>query len=693
MNKILNFINKIKSILLREYSIKFKVIAILSVLSILLIITLIWFVNYNAAMKNLSNLTGLSAMNERDIHHLYYLVQHDKDIHNKELTEKLLEQIDHSIILITEGAENTAYGDQGVDPVPSEDIQQLNRELDSLWTELKQHLFAYMIQPSEELTKTSIAKDSLNAHGFITLSNPKYINARNEALRILPEFMRKHERLTRSYEELHSQRSFSMVIWSTIMVTLSIGIIGLLFYIIQRFVLKPISTAKRNIESLANGNLKVNRDNTKAPEIKGLNTAIDQILQRLQSLNGFIHQMATGDLSKEIALSGRNDVLGMSILRMLNYFRKTQEENEKKNIEDEERHWVSSGLANFGDILRNNNQGITDLSNDLIVNLVKYLKADQGGIFIYHHSEDEAEMEHEAAGYNDHEATWDNEGHRDESREYLDLVASVAYDKRKYLKKRVYPGEGLVGTCFLEKEPMYLTDLPDDYLNISSGLGNSKPGCLYLMPLVHDDQVLGIIEIASMRAFKQYEMDFIQKIAENIASTISITRINENTNRLLEKSQKQAEELASQEEEMRQNLEEMQATQEEANKRGMELQDVHEAINQSVASYEVNREGQFINANTLYHDSLGLTRNQLFKHRFYELLKDSFENETAYQNFWKKLFSGNKMQKEMIYHLDGKRINRYETFTPVHDINHEISKIMVISLEGNIGSNSVGIKQ
>ncbi len=687
MIKILNFINKIKSRLLREYSIKFKVIAILSLLSILLIFTLIWFVNYNATMKNLSNLTGLSAMNERAIHRLYYLVQHDKDVHNKELTERLLEQIDHSFILFTEGGENAAFGDQGIDPVPSEDIQKLNRELDSLWTELKQHLFAYMIQPREELTKINIAKNSVNAQGFITLSNPKYINARNEALKILPELMRKHDRLTRSYEELHSQRSFSMVIWSTIMVTLSIGIIGLLFYLIHRFVLKPIATAKHNIESLAKGNEKINRDNTKAPEIKDLNIAIDQILQRMQSLNEFIHQIATGDLSKEIALSGKNDVLGMSILRMLNYFRKTQKENEKKNIEDEERNWVSSGLANFGDILRNNNQGITDLSNDLIINLIKYLKADQGGVFIYHHPEEEEEIEHAAAGYNEHEATWDNEGHMDETREYLELVASVAYDKRKYLKKRVYPGEGLVGACFLEKEPMYLTDLPDDYLNISSGLGNSKPGCLYLMPLAHDDQVLGIIEIASMRAFKQYEIDFIQKIAENIASTISITRINENTNRLLEKSQKQAEELASQEEEMRQNLEEMQATQEEANKRGMELQDVHEAINQSVASYEVNREGQFINANKLYQDSLGLNRNQLFNHRFYELLKDNFENETAFQSFWKQLFTGNKMQKEMIYHLDGKKIRHFETFTPVHDINHEISKILVISIKENVSSN------
>lgn len=121
----------------------------------------------------------------------------------------------------------------------------------------------------------------------------------------------------------------------------------------------------------------------------------------------------------------------------------------------------------------------------------------------------------------------------------------------------------MVGTCAAEKEIVHITEIPQDYIEVTSGLGGSNPNTLILVPLKIDQEVLGVIEVASFNKFRPYEIEFLQKLSESVASTIRSVKVNAKTSELLEKSQEQAEMMAAQEEEMRQNMEEMQTTQEE----------------------------------------------------------------------------------------------------------------------------------
>ncbi|MEM7109119.1 MAG: PAS domain S-box protein, partial [Bacteroidota bacterium] len=109
----------------------------------------------------------------------------------------------------------------------------------------------------------------------------------------------------------------------------------------------------------------------------------------------------------------------------------------------------------------------------------------------------------------------------------------------------------------------YMTNIPEDYLNITSGLGLASPSSLLIVPLKTDDKIMGVIEIASFEIFDDTDLEFLEKVGASIASTITNAYTNQQTQILLEKSNQMTEEMQAQEEEMRQNMEEMQATQEE----------------------------------------------------------------------------------------------------------------------------------
>jgi GAF domain-containing protein len=213
--------------------------------------------------------------------------------------------------------------------------------------------------------------------------------------------------------------------------------------------------------------------------------------------------------------------------------------------EDRKRAWATSGVAEIGTILRSNFDNVSDLYNDTLRFIVKYLGVNQGGLF---------------------------ELVEDSNEPYLELVACFAYERKKFIQKKVYIGEGLVGQCAMEVDKIFLTDVPDDYVNITSGLGQSTPKCILIVPLKVVDTCVGVLEIASFNVLEEFEINFVEKICETIATSISTNKINERTKKLLEESQQQSEELRSQEEEMRQNMEELHATQEEMQRKQTEME-------------------------------------------------------------------------------------------------------------------------
>ncbi len=308
----------------------------------------------------------------------------------------------------------------------------------------------------------------------------------------------------------------------------------------------PINHTKNILLSMGRGVLPKEKLTEGSDELGQMAKALNMLVQGLTNIFNFSLQIGKGNFNTHFEPLSEEDVLGHSLLDMRNELKKAGEEEIKRKEEDEHRNWAAQGVAKFSDILRKNTDELDELSYNIISNLVKYTNSNQGGIYIV----------------NDY----------DKNNLFIEMKASYAYDRRKFITKRIEIGEGLVGRCYQEKEKIYLTDIPHDYMKITSGLGEESPRALLIVPLVYNDVIYGLVEIASFNEYPAHVTEFIERIGESIAATISSSKAQIQTALLLEQSQQQAEEMSSQEEEMRQNMEELRATQEQSARREEELQ-------------------------------------------------------------------------------------------------------------------------
>src|SRR5579883_269045 len=133
---------------------------------------------------------------------------------------------------------------------------------------------------------------------------------------------------------------------------------------------------------------------------------------------------------------------------------------------------------------------------------------------------------------------------------YLKLLSTYAYRERKHLANQFQLGEGLVGQCALEKERILITEVPSDYIKISSGLGEATPLNAVVLPVLFEGQVTAVIELASFRRFSEIHLTFFDQLTESIAIVLNTIAASMRTEELLKQSQSLAEELQTQQKEL-----------------------------------------------------------------------------------------------------------------------------------------------
>jgi PAS domain S-box-containing protein len=445
---------------------------------------------------------------------------------------------------------------------------------------------------------------------------------------------------------ISSLQNYTLILGAGIII---IGLLSAIF--LMRAITRPVNFLKNVVVKLGRGELVEDKQaNVSNDEIGEMAVAMDNLVTGLKSTSLFAENIGNGNYQMEFQPLSEHDVLGNALINMRDNLSKVADDDKKRN-------WATEGQAKFGEILRTNNTDLNKLADEIIGNLVKYLKANQGALYIV----DDAAADEETT---------------------MSMKACYAWDKKKYLNHKIHRGEGLAGQAWQEGDTVYLTEVPQNYVRIVSGLGDANPTAVLIVPLKVNDQIFGVVEIASFGEFQDFEIEFVQKIAESIASTISSVKVNARTQRLLEESQEMTEQMRAQEEEMRQNMEELQATQEEMQRSQGETESTLNAIHSSLAVSEYNPDGTIVKTNSNFLELFGYTQDEVLGEHHRVLASKEEKNSEEYRQFWRDLANG--YPKKGLFkrqNRKGELINVRSAFSPIKNRSGEVVKIMEIAYE------------
>jgi signal transduction histidine kinase/DNA-binding response OmpR family regulator/HAMP domain-containing protein len=255
---------------------------------------------------------------------------------------------------------------------------------------------------------------------------------------------------------------------------------------------------------------------------RDLTDNVNQLAANLTTQVRAIADVATavtkGDLTRSISVEASGELASLkdNVNEMIRNLRDT-------TLKNAEQDWLKTNLAKFTRMLQGE-RDLTTVSNMILSEIAPLVNAQQGVFY-----------------------TVETDG----SEPMLEMVASYAFTERKHLNNRFRLREGLVGQVAYEKKRILLTNVPGDYITISSALGEAPPLNIIVLPVLFEQEVKAVIELASFSRFSETHQSFLEQLTESIGIVLNTIAANMRTEGLLKQSQLLTSELQSQQEELR----------------------------------------------------------------------------------------------------------------------------------------------
>jgi signal transduction histidine kinase/HAMP domain-containing protein/ActR/RegA family two-component response regulator len=289
-----------------------------------------------------------------------------------------------------------------------------------------------------------------------------------------------------------------------------------------------------------------------------VNQLAGNLTNQVRAISEVSQAVTKGDLTRSIKIEAAGEVAALS--ETINQMIVNLRETTQKNMEQD---WLKSNLARFSSMM----QGQKDLdtvSRLIMSELTPLVGAHCGAFFLM-------------------------EGEGDDRT--LKLANSYAYCQRKGISNRFKLGESLIGQCAIEKKPILVTKVPREYITISSGLGEATPFNIIVLPILFEDQVRAVIELASFHAFSNIHRLFLNQLSESIGVVLNMITANMRTGELLAQSQKLAQELQHQSTELTEQQQALRTTNAALEHQALELEEKANLLEEQNAKVEEkNRE-------------------------------------------------------------------------------------------------------
>lgn len=442
---------------------------------------------------------------------------------------------------------------------------------------------------------------------------------------------------------------------------IAVGVLVVLLVLMSDNISRPIVRITDVLRRLARGEIDSNlkQEIRSGDEIEHMSVALNSLIDGLGTKNALARSIGGGDLSLDIPLLSEQDMLGQSLIAMRNSLRVARKEEEARAQDSRERAWASEGLSEFNEFLRVRNYALEELCEEVLLRLVRFLDANMGAIYLLDKVREQC----------------------DEGR-YYELYTTFAWGRKRYLEKVEYEeGVGLVGSCALERKPVFLTDIPEDYMFIPTGVGDVRARCVVLMPLLHDNMAIGVVELASVEEYAPYQVSFLEDVCRAIASSIFSVQMESRTTALLEQSREQAEMLSSQEEELRQNLEELSATQEETLRRTEEMEGLVNALSRVMHFIEFDEGGYITGVSQSYLTRIKRRREMVLNTHYSDWIKVKGWGKQQFEQFWREVCHGGGERLEANMSVLGDEVPVREFYIPVRNKEGAILKVVKLAYE------------
>jgi len=287
-------------------------------------------------------------------------------------------------------------------------------------------------------------------------------------------------------------------------------IVSIIFFIVGQMMGKLISKVSKAMKEIANGNLDFKMCAThRRDEIGMIQRAVLEISKSMKDMIDDIQNTVTavqnGDVMKRVdtaKLSGFMRTLGETTNQSVEITSKLQQLTAKNAKQD----WLKTGQTKLNEQM-SGTQGIEELARNIITFLCTYLETVQVGAFYVVTETDR-----------------------------LKLIATYAYTKRKQLANEFEFGEGLVGQAALERQSIVITQAPEDYIKIQSGIGEAIPRNILVIPFFYEDELNGVIEMASLQEISDIQLEFVEQVMSHIGIAMNTAQSRTKLQSLLQKT-------------------------------------------------------------------------------------------------------------------------------------------------------------
>ncbi len=512
-------------IIKREFKLQQKIAVLFIFIILALLETYSTITFYNISYEDNAVYHQISKQNtlyfQQAVFYLQNMIEGNEDSY--EMLLQRVEQIETNLKILKEGG-TYQDGKSRITVSAEQEYSSILADVSTIWHNIKSDIDLIMM----DLGKNGERKSRSNR---LQEERQRHIQSKYKAiLKQEVKLVGFNELLTESYYFSFKQQREQIQYFITIQILAIIGVAFVAYFLVVKRIINPIQKIVVRVGDLAQGETIRVMKHKSQDEIGTLIQNINLLSESIHQVSTFADEIGKGNLDSPFRPRSDRDLLGTALMSMRKNLKKVAEN-------DRQRNWANTNLAHFSNVLRQHNDNLQEFAYEVLANLVKILGANQGSFFML--------PEH--------------------SNQVLTLTATYAYDHRKYDQKEYKIREsGLLGQAFLEGNTLHITEIPNHYVHITSGLGESTPNALLIIPLKHSAKTFGVIEIATFGEFANYQLEFIEILTEIIAATLYDIKNDQKVQLLLDESNLYLEQMRAQEEEMKQNMEVLVSTQEEA---------------------------------------------------------------------------------------------------------------------------------